>query len=161
MRTRAKVTSVLTAAGTALLLGIGTAPAAHAAGITVVQYQNSKTGLCLDSNAKGQVYAKVFGADNPYQQWERAEQSGKVVLRNVQTRRCLDLTALPADNSLETNLGCGMLWKEINSGGTFRLTFDYFGEASEAVDSDTKGSVYTNPYGPDNPYQQWHMLRRK
>ncbi|MEU8762211.1 hypothetical protein [Streptomyces sp. NPDC048659] len=160
MRMRTKITGALTAAGATVLLSLGTAPAAHAAG-NVFQYHNARTGLCLDSNAKGDVYTKTCGATNPYQQWERGVQNGQILLRNVQTRRCLWIDPfLPGHLETDPACGNGMLWTELYSGGTYRLVDEYLnlntGQTStQAVDSDAKGNAYAKTYGSDNPYQQW------
>ncbi|MEU7019950.1 hypothetical protein ABZ990_04750 [Streptomyces sp. NPDC046203] len=158
MRKRATYTSALIAAGASLLLTMGTAPAAHAAGSDFWQYKNSKTGLCLDSDAKGNVYTKSCGSDNPYQKWERAIHDGKVLLRNVATRRCLWVNPLePADSQLKTDPACanGMLWWQLVVDGTYRFVDPY---SEKAVDSDAKGNAYAKGYGADNPYQQWNAL---
>lgn len=163
MRMRAKTTGVLTAAGAGILLTMGTAPAAHAtenaaqaAGtIVTFQYRNVQTGLCLDSDSKGNIYTKGCGSTNPYQQWERAESGGQVVLRNVATRRCLAKKD-PFFNPtvLETNAKCTDTWKETIAGGKFRMLDNYSGNL--ALDSNAKGNVYLHEYGADNPYQQWN-----
>ncbi|GGZ52347.1 hypothetical protein GCM10010371_09750 [Streptomyces subrutilus] len=156
MRMRAKFTSVLTAAGAGILLTLGTVPSAHAAGsIVTLQYQNAKTGLCLDSDAKGKVYTKACVAGNPYQQWERAESGGVVALRNVATRRCLQIKDIFNPSALETNPACSHTWREIVAGGTFRY-LGPFDSGTAALDSDAKGNAYAKNYGADNPYQQWY-----
>ncbi|WP_158771454.1 RICIN domain-containing protein [Streptomyces sp. NRRL S-340] len=154
MNTHAKLAGALVTAGASILLTVGTAPAAHAAG-DVWQYKNASTKLCLDSDAKGNVYTKACGADNPYQKWQRAVQDGKVLLRNVATRRCLWVNPLNLeDKQLETAPACAnaSLWWELVVDGTYRFVDPF---SDKALDSNAKGNAYAKEYGPDNPYQQW------
>ena len=80
---------------------------------------------------------------------------GKVLLRNVATRRCLWVNPLKAeDKQLETDPTCanGALWWELVVDGTYRFVDPY---SNKALDSNAKGSAYAKGYGSDNPYQQW------
>ncbi|MFJ7209603.1 RICIN domain-containing protein [Streptomyces sp. NPDC098789] len=147
--------------GASVLLVAGTATSANAAEIK--QYRNAQTGLCLDSDAKGNVYTKGCGADNPYQQWERKVVDGQIMLRNVATRRCLSqetgsLTnpSPPYTSRVATRTCIGWeldRWWELTVDGKTRLINV---NADNALDSNAKGNAYLKNYTADNSYQQWY-----
>ncbi|MFI9392660.1 RICIN domain-containing protein [Streptomyces bauhiniae] len=104
----------------ALVLPFATpASAAAPAEDSTVLLKESFTQKCLDSSGSGSVYTGNCDASNGYQQWQWIPRgTGKVMLRDVATDRCLD----SGGESVYTN-GCSVnnthmqwLYKEHSSG---------------------------------------------
>ena len=81
---------VLALAGTVLAIVLGVATSAQAAVPGVTTLRNLATGLTLDSNPSGDVYA-LRANYGSFQKWvvTRAD-FGTVTVRNLATSRCLD-----------------------------------------------------------------------
>ncbi|MEU9796688.1 RICIN domain-containing protein [Streptomyces sparsogenes] len=141
-----------------LLAGMSGSASAAEVGTQAVgdQYKNEQTGLCLDSDAQGNVYTKDCAWDkhNAYQQWSFLYDASRdeFRLRNVQTLRCLEAnsgdgvkTAPCSDHNIQK-------WTETAYNGAMIIQSVYNGRA---LDSNHKGQVYTSPWGTGNPYMRW------
>ncbi|MFJ7990513.1 RICIN domain-containing protein [Streptomyces sp. NPDC096351] len=155
------VLSGLTAAlGASILLLAGMPSSASAAGFgtQAVGYQikNEQTGLCLDSDAKGNAYTKSCDPEknNPYQQWTYFwDASGeKFALRNVQTLRCLEVNSSDGVKTYPCSDHDIQNWDEHVYLGAALFQSVYNGRA---LDSNQKGQLYTSPYNAGNPYMRW------
>jgi hypothetical protein len=62
----------------------------HHRGNYAWRVMNYTSGICLDSNASGNVYGNRCTANNAYQEWRITSNSYGSQLRNVATGRCLD-----------------------------------------------------------------------
>ncbi|MEU9796689.1 RICIN domain-containing protein [Streptomyces sparsogenes] len=140
-----------------LLAGMSGSASAAEAGIQAEgrQFKNVQTGLCLDSDAKGNAYTKSCGNDNPYQRWSLVWKDDGYVLRNEKTLRCLGVdggdavyteqcSKYPASSQQWT-------WDSLDGG---RLILRSVANG-RALDSNHEGQLYTSPYGTGNLYMQW------
>ncbi|MBD0709977.1 hypothetical protein BU197_16745 [Streptomyces sp. CBMA291] len=119
------------------------------------QYKNVQTGLCLDSDAKGNAYTKSCGSDNPYQRWSLVWKYDGYVLRNEATLRCL---RVDGGDSVSTEQCSNYpptshqwTWDHLDGE---RLILKSVANG-RALDSNQKGQLYTSPFGTGNPYMQW------
>ncbi|MFF5393345.1 ricin-type beta-trefoil lectin domain protein [Streptomyces sp. NPDC013012] len=122
------------------------------------QLKNARTGLCLDSDYKGNVYTKGCAGDhnNPYQQWIfQWPSNGKVKFENVQTGRCLQRSGWEGviTGSCDSSFA---EWQEDYLGSQ---RYNFIADNGLALDSDAKGNAYLHVKnnGSANPYQQWWL----
>ncbi|MER5432107.1 ricin-type beta-trefoil lectin domain protein [Streptomyces sp. NPDC002588] len=141
---------------------IGASPASAYVGSNFLR--NWATGLCLDSNSKGEVYTLPCQQGNDFQTWEPIyvlHTSNDVVqVKNKATGWCLYRN--PLDGSLETypcdDVSVGVSWNQrfdaIGSSWTKIQLKNWFG--GNCVDSNASGSAYLLDCN-DGGYQQWRL----
>ncbi|MEU7159673.1 RICIN domain-containing protein [Streptomyces chrestomyceticus] len=145
-------------ASAVLLAGMPGSASAAEVGIRAEgrQFKNVQTGLCLDSDAKGNAYTKSCGNDNLYQRWSwDGNDYNGYKLKNNATNRCLQVGNGDAVRTEPcfTVPRASQLWKwnELDGG---RLILKSTAN-DRALDSNAKGQLYTSPYGTGNLYMQW------
>nr|WP_062330415.1 hypothetical protein [Herbidospora sakaeratensis] len=147
-----------------------TAPAEAADYVGTANLRNIETGLCLDSDFNGAVYARGCSArnTNDHQLWQpilliRGNgvpgsnlQYDLVALKNKATKRCLALTG---SNTLRTTLDCeedAQEWSAQGLGWNDVLFWKWSGSTRYAVDGNRSGSVYAHPWNGGR-YQRWNF----
>ncbi|MFJ7125795.1 RICIN domain-containing protein [Streptomyces sp. NPDC098101] len=86
---------------------------------SIVLLKESFTEKCLDSNGGGSVYTGGCDSDNDYQKWQWIPRgSGKVILRDVATDRCLDSggKSVYTSNCSVNNFHLQWLYRENDNG---------------------------------------------
>ncbi|MEU7245911.1 MULTISPECIES: RICIN domain-containing protein [Streptomyces] len=142
-----------------LLAGMSGSASAADDGDSEYQIKNVQTGLCLDSDAKGNAYTKSCGNDNPYQQWGMfgSDKEGWDV-RSEKTGRCLETVG--QGDAVRTapcspDSPASQQWETVALPGG-RYIFKN-GANGRALDSNAKGQLYTSPFGTGNLYMQWWL----
>ncbi|WP_406368263.1 RICIN domain-containing protein [Streptomyces sp. NBC_00647] len=83
------ILSVVWAVACAFVFMTPTNAAAAAGQPVVLQFSSAATGLCLDSDTGGYVYAKSCGSNNSFQKWNTYRDGNRMMVQNVATGRCL------------------------------------------------------------------------
>ena len=113
-------------AGTVLILAVGS----PAQAITYPMMKNQATGLCLDSNSSGSVYAQACNGGN-YQRWIITSVNGAKRIKDWATGRCL-YTVSPSASFVGTSAAClpdsWSLWTD-----TWNGTYHKFDERRATV----------------------------
>jgi Ricin-type beta-trefoil lectin domain len=142
----------LALAGTVLAVVLGGATSAQAAVPGVATLRDLATGLTLDSNTSGNVYALPANGGS-FQKWVVARSDfGTVTLRDLATSRCLDSNTNGDVYTLGCSGGSFQKWIVINRGfGTIVLRNLATGRV---LDSNAWGEVYTLGENGGS-YQKW------
>ncbi|MEU8627710.1 ricin-type beta-trefoil lectin domain protein [Streptomyces sp. NPDC048669] len=159
MNVRKGIGSLAATAGAAALLVTGMTTPAHAAGgpnSGTYRLQNAQTGRCLNSTGPfTHVTTTDCKSTDHYQHWSYTRINGRIQLKNTGSGRCLKPTN--AFSKELTTAPCGIddndYWNEEFIDAKARL----ISAGGNAVDADAKGNAYLNPYGSNNPYQQWYL----
>ncbi|MFJ7990512.1 RICIN domain-containing protein [Streptomyces sp. NPDC096351] len=139
------------------LAGMPGSASATEAGIQMegYQYKNVQTGLCLDSDAKGNAYTKDCGVNNPYQRWSLVWKYDGYVLRNEKTLRCLQVDGGDAVSTGQCSNypATSQQWDWDSLDGQRMILKST--SNGRALDSNHDGQLYTSPRSTSNPYMQW------
>ncbi|MFB9378823.1 RICIN domain-containing protein [Kineococcus gynurae] len=146
MRLRNAVTVL---AATAALVATTGAPAG--AGV-IRTYTNVATGLCIDSNARGQAYVSRCNGGN-FQKWDVTGTDSSTVLRNVATGLCLDSNARRAVYTLGCNGGNFQKWTVTRFGDGSVVRFRNVATGL-CLDNNTEFQAYTLSCNAGN-FQKW------
>ncbi|MFJ4695296.1 RICIN domain-containing protein [Streptomyces sp. NPDC088766] len=148
--------SVVTAAMAGLALGLTPGPAQAAETTVTGTYQNKQTGLCLDSDAHGNVYTSICDPNrkNPYQQWVftyTGPWANTVV--NVATKNCLTVAAF-GEAIATTRFSCGAVdnTRWIKDGDSRRSA----AFPTVCLDSNWSYEAYPHACNGGN-YQKWQL----
>ncbi|WP_327131411.1 RICIN domain-containing protein [Streptomyces sp. NBC_01343] len=151
-----RFTFLSTAVAAACLAALAT-PAHAESGVA---FKDRQTGLCLDGDAKGNIYTHACGGDNPYQHWVLTPVSATDTfqMRSVKTGLCLSGFG-PGRNEVYgvrcNSTEYAQRWQRwyIDDNVSALVNF----QNKYALDSDAKGATYVSIFGTGNPYMQWIM----
>jgi len=140
---------IIAAALLAMILSI---PGGDVNAQSALSLKNEATKLCLDSNAKGHVYARKCNT-GAFQEWEvdYNKDDTTFTLRNAATRLCLDSNTKRQVYTRKCNPGAFQRWYLNNTNGVFRFrnkATDFW------LDGNDRGNVYTHKRN-EGPYQRW------
>ncbi|MGW3044677.1 RICIN domain-containing protein [Kitasatospora sp. NPDC001159] len=143
------------AAVAAATVGFATAGPAFADGY--VQWKDAATGRCLTWNNDG-VLTTPQACGRSYGDWYEQEVSTGVFrmypYQDQGRKQCLDSSDAGRVYLNPCNSSNYQKWRETKTSTGWRLTNV---ATSRVLDSNFKGSVYTNPdEGDSNEYQRWH-----
>ncbi len=115
-------------------------------------WQDTATGLCLDSNNSGDAYTHVCGGD--YQRWARFSLGVGIMFRDLQTDRCLDSDGFGRVFTTPCHVLKSQNWYMTDTGGQQYEIKNVI--TGLCLDSNFEGNLYALACN-GGKYQRWHL----